>query len=273
MALEKDLELLDDYVAKRLTEQDRMKFEGKLESDPQLRKEFSFQQSIVDGIKDARVAELKTMLNNIPVQPYVSQGALTTKIITSLIAAGIIASGAYYLLTKENQSEVIQDEPVEQTGIEGKSNISSIEDSATNAEIPTISDNSEYKENTFTPPIKTEKTASSTKSLDEKLKRERELVKVVSSTFVTSSTEVVTDNSLSNYHFHYAFKNNKLMLYGSFEQSQYQILEFITAEEHVFFLNYKGNYYLLDDKNNTPTQLIPIMDTQLLKQLKEFRAR
>jgi hypothetical protein len=277
MALEKDLELLDNYLANRLSEHDRVDFEKKLETDPELKNELTFQQSLVEGIRNARAAELKTMFNTIPVPPYLSQGAITTKIIASLLVAGLVASGIYYLITQDEASEVTVIEQPEQLSDNGIERSESVEDTATTTVTPIITETTNTKENTVTKETtvtqlkKADK--SSTATLDATLKRERELVKVVSSTFVTSSTEVVTDNSLLNYTFHYAFKNKKLMLYGSFEQSQYQILEFITADEHVFFLNYKGNYYLLDDKNNTPTPLMPIKDPQLLKQLKEFRAR
>jgi hypothetical protein len=279
MALEQDLELLDNYLANRLSEPERVEFEKKVEADPELKKEISFQHSLVEGIRNARAAELKTMFNTIPVPPYVSQGAITTKIIASLLVAGLVASGIYYLISHDEPSEVNVIEQPEQFSDNGIERSESVEDTATTIVTPIITETTDTKENTVpkettvTQLKKADKSASSPAPVDATLKRERELVKVVSSTFVTSSTEVVTDNSLLNYTFHYAFKNKKLMLYGSFEQSQYQILEFITADEHVFFLNYKGNYYLLDDKNNTPTPLMPIKDPQLLKQLKEFRAR
>jgi hypothetical protein len=254
MALEQDLELLDNYLANRLSEQERVEFEKKVEADPELKKEISFQQSLVEGIRNARAAELKTMFNTIPV-------------------AGLFASGIYYLISHDEPSEVTVIEQPEQFSDNGIERSESGEDTATTIVTTDTKENTVPKETTVTQLKKADKSASSPAPVDAALKRERELVKVVSSTFVTSSTEVVTDNSLLNYTFHYAFKNKKLMLYGSFEQSQYQILEFITADEHVFFLNYKGNYYLLDDKNNTPTPLMPIKDPQLLKQLKEFRAR
>jgi len=275
MATEKDLALLDDYLSNRLSETERVEFENKLEADPDLQKEYTFQQSLLEGIRNARRMELKSMLNKIPVPPVtMSAGEMAAKIIASLLVAGTISGGMYYLLTRDEQPEKSTSNNVEELMSDNAQSIQSDKDSAS-AELTPILEEPEIEDIPVTPAIKSDKsvTAPSKESLDATSVRERELIKVVSSTFVTSSTEVITDKTHENYHFHYAFSNKKLVLYGFFEQNQYQILEFITAKEHVFFLNYKSNYYLLDDKNTSPTPLVPIKDPQLLKQLKEFRAQ
>ena len=70
MASEKDLELLDQYVGNRLSPQDRAAFEKKLASDASLKNEFQLQQRVVEKIREARVKELKTMLNNVPASAF-----------------------------------------------------------------------------------------------------------------------------------------------------------------------------------------------------------
>lgn len=275
MAVEKDFELLDDYLSNRLSPADREAFENKLEADLDLKQEFEFQQSLVEGVRSKRIAELKTMLNNIPASAIpTDQTALFTKIIGSVIVVGLVATGMYFYMSTESLEEVTEPENLEivtESGTAGKQGtIESPRVSSTDGVASTTEPN-ETEANTATKSATQPKSTPITKEMEAELKKERDLIKVVSSTFVTSSTEVITESGSENINFHYAFKNKKLVLYGSFETNQYQILEFITADQHVFFLSYKKNYYLLDEKKDSPTPLVHINDPQLQKRLQEFR--
>ncbi len=267
MATEKDLELLDDYLSNRLEGTDKQAFEQKLEADPNLRQEFEFQQNLVEGVRNKRAAELKAMLNNIPVASVqVSQSAVLTKVVLVLLTVGVVGTGLYFYLVDEPVEEVplseqTQPEQNDQPLTETPQQVE--RDSKSEPEPERI-----VSESTTQAP-KTPATVR--EKLDATAQRERDLVKVVSKTFVTSSTEVLTTAGNDAFNFHYAFKNKKLVLYGTFEPNQYQILEFITADEHIYFLNYKSSYYLLDALSNTPTPLVPVKDGQLLKRLREFR--
>lgn len=267
MAAEKDFELLDDYLSNRLSEGEREAFERKLEGDPELSNEFQFQKGLIDGVRQARAVELKSMLSNIPIASVpVSQSVLVTKVAVSLIVAGIVGTAIYLYVTepKSESPTPVQQEEVNEPGG------TALPDSSSELKSTVPAEPGETRPvNEIPPKSETQRT----EELSAETQRERELVKIVSRTFVTSSTEVVVERGDHNHHFHYAFKNKKLVLYGSFEKNQYQILEFITADEHVFFLNYKSSYYLLDEKNDSPTQLHPIHDSLLLSKLREFRAK
>lgn len=267
MATEKDLELLDDYLSNRLEGTDKQAFEQKLEADPNLRQEFEFQQNLVEGVRNKRAAELKAMLNNIPVTSVqVSQSAVLTKAVLVLLTAGLVGTGLYFYLVDEPVEEV----PVTEQ-IQPEQSDQRLTDSAAQVEPdpkPEPEPERTVSESTTPAP---KAPAAVKEKLDATTQRERDLVKVVSKTFVTSSTEVLTNSGNNTFNFHYAFKNKKLVLYGTFEPNQYQILEFITADEHIYFLNYKSSYYLLDASSDTPTPLVPVKDGQLLKRLREFR--
>ena len=260
MASENNIEHLDDYLSNRLSQGEREEFEAKMEADPNLKQEFEFQQNLIESIRSKRIAELKTMLNNTPVSFFHSeQGALVTKIAASVLVAGITISGIYYYLSND-VTETSQEAPIEQI-------VPAEDQDTTNAlesESAAVPSNPEPK--TSVSPKSNEGDAGT-------LKRERELVKIIASTFVTSNTEVVTESNKTNFNFHYAFQNKKLVLYGTFESNQYQILEFITKEEHIFFLNYKTKYYLLDERKDEPSPLLPIKDGELLQKLRQFRTR
>jgi len=103
------------------------------------------------------------------------------------------------------------------------------------------------------------------------LQKERDQVEFITKAFVTSSVEVEVESSHKKYNFHYIFKGGKLVLYGSFENNLYEILEFIAENKRTVFLYYKTSYYLLDEQVESPTPLVPIRDAKLIKKLKEQR--
>src|SRR5881392_2908175 len=101
MAAERDLELLDDYLSNRLDAQEKARFENKLTQDPGLKSELELQQQFVDGIKKARTAELKSMLNNIPVPPSATGTAAGAKIAAAVIAVAIVGTSLYFYFDKD----------------------------------------------------------------------------------------------------------------------------------------------------------------------------
>src|SRR5260221_14225545 len=94
-----NFELIDDYLTNRLGEQERVSFEQRLGSDPALKADVDLQKHIVAGVKKARAAELKAMLNNGPVGGGFSSRAMAGKIAGGVIAVGIVATSLYFYLT------------------------------------------------------------------------------------------------------------------------------------------------------------------------------
>src|SRR5687768_13954242 len=107
MADERDLELLDDYLAHRMGEQDRSAFERKLQADPDIQHEYALQQRLIKGIKDARIAELKSMLNQVPVPANNTGSALASKIIFGAVVTIMVAATAWYFT--RNELEPVQE--------------------------------------------------------------------------------------------------------------------------------------------------------------------
>ena len=88
-------ELIDDYLANRLTEKEKNAFEQQLDGDPALKSEVEFQQQVVKGVQQARIAELKTMMNSIPVS---SAGWSTGQITTAAVTVAIVTAGLYFYM-------------------------------------------------------------------------------------------------------------------------------------------------------------------------------
>jgi hypothetical protein len=85
-----------------------------------------------------------------------------------------------------------------------------------------------------------------------------------------TNVDVEIDSSNKKYDFHYQFASNKLMLYGSFDKSLYELIE-INGENAALFLFYKEQYFLLDQKQEKIVALKAIKDAGLIKKLKEYR--
>ncbi|MEZ4972175.1 MAG: hypothetical protein R2820_02645 [Cyclobacteriaceae bacterium] len=272
-------ELIDDYLTNRMDEAARANFEQRMEADSQLKAEVSLQKGIIDGVKQARVAELKTMLNNVPVGG--TSGALTGKIALATLSAGILGTVLYFALQGNDKPQTITEtepiavetpatepEIIEETTpateqeevvasenpVVEKKNSAGVKSDATKPASPkievmdlTTEMGQDNEETSAAPPIHTSKPVVS-----------------------ASSVEVETDNTNKTYPFHYQFKNDKLVLYGPFDSSLYEIIE-INGGKHNLFLYYKDSFYHLDEKEHLIVPLIMIRDSELLGVLERYR--
>ena len=274
-----NFELIDDYLANRLQEQDRKAFEQQLEGDPALKEEVEFQKQVVEGVRHARTVELKTMLNNVPLGGSNWSGG---KIAAGVISAGIIATTLYFYMNddpqvivpvEETQQEIIQpdqidkaSDPVSIPTNEGDKEVTSDNDKSLKEKSP------EVKGKTPTPVRKPDIQLVDPSSELQKEDVTRENTTPGGTAISTSKMEVITESSDKKHTFHYQFVQGKLLLFGPFDNSLYEILE-IHGEEHTLFLFYRENYYLLNENQTKITHLSPIQDTELLKKLKEYRGR
>src|SRR5688572_29250549 len=102
MAVEKDFELLDDYVSNRMSGDERSAFEQKLETDAELKQELKTQQDLVEGLRKARMLELKSMLNNIPVAPIQGGQNLLVKAGSWVVITGLVITGVYFYFSEND---------------------------------------------------------------------------------------------------------------------------------------------------------------------------
>ncbi len=282
MGIEKDLEIMDNYLANRLSDADRTAFEQKLEADPALRSEYTSQQSIVEGIKKARIAELKNIMNNTPIPPAVGGSALTLKVVALIMVVGAISLGVYWFANEENEipAEVEIAENINPvTPIPSEAEIEEQQNpepeiAETETEvIPPKEENRKVNKPKTTPKTKPKLDVfDPTKEGDEDQAAEVVDPIIPGEKQKASSLVVETDNTQKKFNFHYQFEDGKLILLGAFDTTLYEILEFFTEEKHTIFLYYTGKYYLLDENKAKPTPLNEITDTNLLKKLDAYRA-
>lgn len=285
MAPEQKFELLEQYLRGKLSTEEASAFEQQLNSDPELQKELNFQKEVIEGIRKARIAELKAMLNKVPVPPAapLSSGAVA-KIIGSVVIVGSISIALYFYLNSDTTEQpfIPSEEPVLQ-----EDQPASEPDNKPDESAEPLTNKSEGEKDKPTdsktilpksqPAVPTQPQLQvftpSDEELREQLEKEHRQIRIIEKGFVTSSIEVETTSESRKHNFHYAFRNNKLVLYGNFEENLYEILEFISENDRTIVLYYKNAYYLLDTDKEDPTPLVQIRDRALLDKLKKFRKK
>lgn len=276
---------MDDYLSNRLSAEDKAAFEQQVQADPQLAQELDLQKNLVDGIRQARAVELKSMLNNVPVSPINGGSSMLMKVGTWAVVAGLVVTGIYFYSTQGEESVTGEPKMLSVQKPEVKPAVSEVPETETEPvtekkEEPASKVEEKVKkadpqpEPSPAPAKPLDVYVPAEEATDEKTKQyEREQIENIKKSFVTSSIEVETDTMSKKYSFHYIFKNGKLILYGAFEKNLYEILEFIGDDKRTVVLFYKSNYYLLDIDKTQPTKLTPIHDQKLLKMLKAQRGK
>jgi len=284
MASEKDLELLDQYLASQLNAQDKAAFEKRLETDSDLKNEFSFQRKVVESVRKARVAELKKMLNDIPVSSIPTDGtSLLSKIGLFAVATALVGTALYFYLNQEDNTiiepsttEVLQEEkpaitepakaeePTQEPAIHSTQEASKVDKAISTPSKAPVAE--KLKEEPVAPAAldvfdPTEESAK-TDAIEAGTENEKE------SRTPSILVETIIDKK---YTFHYQFKENKLYLYGTFEKNLYEIMEFFSDNKRTMFLFYKDNYYLLNEEDERVKALAPIKDPVLLQKLRDYR--
>ena len=281
-----NFELIDDYLTNRLTESERLDFEQQLISDPTLKSDVELQKNILEGIKNARAAELKAMLSNVPISPA-SSVFTGMKMAAGIIGAGILITSLYYYYQPTalngipNLSTSIQDSVQGNDSVERSEKLIPAEETAKENNSAVVTEPKEEKaiereKENIKPAIVAQPKIEVVDPTDEMSSKNNQEDIVISesskSTVETSHIQVEIDSSSKKYNFHYQFNNGKLQLFGAFDKSLYEILE-INGDSHTIFLFYRENYYRLDEKQDQITKLALIKDSSLLKKLKEYRGR
>lgn len=280
-----EIDLIDEYLTNRLDGASRAAFEQKIASDPQLKAEVDLQREIVESVKKARMAELKAMLNNVPIGG--ASNALIGKAALATISAGVIGTVLYFALPGDSQpTAMVQENVVEETTVSPEPVIeeSKIEESETKeeklneADVPVVTpkqeNTSRVKKMAKVKPALPKVDVMDLSQETENNQDTPALNTTPSSSpgVKASSVEVETDNTNKSYPFHYQFREGKLVLYGPFDGSLYEIIE-INGGTHTLFLYYKDSYYHLDEKEHNIVPLIMIRDIELLDKLKKYRSQ
>lgn len=279
----KNFELIDDYLSNRLQGAEKEAFEKQLGQDPTLKSELAFQKQVVNGIRHARAAELKAMLNKVPVGGAVVQFSLM-RMAAGVAGAALLAAGIYYYA---NRGEF---PPIDKAATDMGGEVDKPQEQPEPQQPADSSTNPQGEQNEVAPNKDNEKKPASKKisqvtpvskpTLDvsdpsaDFAEDNMSNAPVATASYKpevsSSSLQVELDSSNKNYDFHYQFVNGKLMLYGPFDKSLYEVLE-VNGDQHAIFLVYQENYYLLDAEQSHITKLHPIRESKLISTLRGYR--
>lgn len=278
-----NFELIDDYLSNRLSEADRKTFEQQLQSDPALKADVEFQSQIIEGLKQARIAELKAMLNKVPVGGSSIQ-LTPLRIAAGLVGTAVLITAAYFYYRNNEQ-------PLPKISTSLEDSIKIAEDQKPEPIESTPEQTEESKKEEVKPAVKKQESVKSEKPVPSKTQVAKPTIDVIDpsadlnestpskGTELTakpaispSKVDVDIDSTNKKYGFHYQFVKENVVLFGDFDKSLFEIIE-INGEVHSLFLYYKQNYYRLDETQTEVTPLQVVTDKALIQLLREYRSK
>ncbi len=284
------------YFDGELTPDQRTALETELSSNPELKKEFDFQSDIIDGIREARKVELKTMLNNVPVGAAGTGGSDKLIQYGSIVAISVIIGFGIYFFWPKDQIESMKDETpmteelVEEAIAEDKGTAireDLTEESPTEestdvepVEIESAEQSPVMEESTEEPGSEDTKdinTESARPTIPENLNVEDTSDPDAPENNLTGKTDYGAEPIIAEinadsrkYNFHYKFASGKLVLYGEFNET-YEILDFMQNDEREVYLYYSGEFYPLNLNQVEIAPLKNITDQSVVTDLETRR--
>ena len=272
MAEERDLELLDDYLANRMSDNDRSAFEQKIKADPNLHQEYVLQKRLIQGIKDARAAQLKSMLNQVPVPSHGPGNAIASKVIIGTVVTLMIVGAAYWFVD-------IKGDKIEQRSVPPSRQLSEKEavEPSIQPEIKTEDEKPSQRNPQQVQETDKNQTSAGTEHSKPSLAKKPDPVsapagKDSKSTGIApdeTPLSVRTESGNREYTFHYQYQHRTVTLHGPFEGKEYQVIELEVEGQRKAFLQYNQRYYSLEPGNAEIRPLTPVTDPGLLKRLDE----
>ncbi|UXP33845.1 hypothetical protein N6H18_07785 [Reichenbachiella agarivorans] len=257
-------EQLDAYFSGEMKGADRLVFEGRVESDPMLKAEFENQHDIISSLKSRRALELKSRLNNIAVETTLVGSLMQSSIFKPAVYAvtGLAVSiGSYMYYNTETATEFhlqsldaksqysissgvganitpdlnfryvhkdIEEPKIELVieEVEESSEVEAVVANEINFELPVV--DAGYQQDEF------EGAAVSLES--------PQRIEKVPSVSKIDRINIQTITS-RKYNFHYRMEDNRLYLYGRFNESPYEIIEINTPGAKKLFFYYDGDFF------------------------------
>lgn len=294
MGINKYNSQLEAYFSGGMSETDRILFEGRVESNPELKAEFDRQNDIVEGLKAHRRAELKNRLNNISVEPTLigtlMQGSMM-KSLTYGLSAVMVATGGYFFYNKEAaiQYHIEALDAKTEYSLGSALTPSSIQPldyrfDGNMQMLDYVDAAPVLKKRTIQPEANTPKQTIAFEVPEVAPTHEdgfdgmavdinaMDRIAQVSGISEVDKVNIQTINS-RRYNFHYRLEDNRLFLYGKFHESPYEIIEISTPGNKKLFFYYHGDFYQLRKNASSITPLSKIENRELIHELDELKAR
>lgn len=295
-------EFFDKYLKGKLSENERMAFEKKVEQDPLLHSELKLQKEIYVALGETRKAALKSRLDQVPVNNagwFNMSGAKIAAVIGSVLVMTTVSY--FYINSKTTDSMEAQVVEIDPSYASPKISEEDMAVAVPSPNIEQVPNSAEISNNT------TKETESLSVAADVKPKREVTATKnkekdlfpeirrpdlnisfaeetqkinyedfeapkkqiIESMTFDDSKVDIETVFH-ERYNFHYQFEDHKLYLYGNFGDTLYKIIALNSDKGKQLFLEFNEHFYAIDHQQAAIAPLQLIEDTALLKELKRI---
>lgn len=275
-----NFEKIEAYFNNELTDSEKNDFLEEVESDANLKSEYNFQNEVVNGIKEARKAELKAMLNKVTIASTSSVGTGLYKMVAGGAAIVLVGTSIWYysnsetkINTDEERSNIIATilPKTEEGETEAKTEIAT----PSKTENSDIKSNSEPKSaSSSIPKIITPNLPSSNDELaNETLPEENlEIPEAMNNSAINLSSKINVEIKLKKkYNFHYQYSAKGIVLYGDFEEGLFEILELNKEDNIELYLFYKSNYYYINNDSGVITPLKSVVNKNLKIKLEGLR--
>ncbi|MDX2195043.1 MAG: hypothetical protein NW207_01380 [Cytophagales bacterium] len=292
------------YVRGKLSADEHASMQSLINSNPEIAKEAAFQKTVLEGIKAHRAAILKSRLNNINTSTLLTNSYTALKMASVVVASAGLGLGAYYFVDSMIEKNEVSNNIIVKQVYANDSKQQIVSAAAKESAKPTRAVTDEAQ-----PSLKNaEISATETKKIKETKKIAKKEGFFKKWSIFKKSKEPILDNSdadapmLSNadnidskietghaagkvktsdvdikaihdgsHNFHYKLTDHVLYLYGDFDKSPYEILEFNKTKGQKMYLYYDENYYEMNNNTSDITKLKKLTKKNLVEQLNEAR--
>ena len=294
-------ELVGRYLEGEMNELERINFENQLANNSNFQEEYQFQNDIIEGIKENRKLELKARLDQISIPSSNIYQYIGLKVAALITITTMIGFGAYYTIFDEGSNS---NDKSQITLNQGESELDMreipdmpepiVEEALSLEDIKVDKRNKADKSNKKDKGATDDATANA-KTSDEAIPLptivKPDAVDVIANENVDHKDDSfeISNNSLNKVNnifdnkvevetisdkkknFHYQFYNKKLFLYGDFDKTPYEILEYSKGSDKLYYLYYEGKFYELNSNQIKTSPLEEIKEPDLIRELDQLR--
>ena len=278
-------ETIDRYLKGQLSEEERRTLEDKMQQDPLLAQEVTWQKDIYHALGEVRRAALKSRLDQIAVHP--NSGFFHQRWgIVAAVGALLLAGSTYYYLASEApeppvaraaQSPVTYPEAYTIRRTPPQNEVAALaSEAATSLEAsPSAKETSRPSvaapqirrgQPTAIPPQVVSAFDEDALAVDYNDFEAPEKSSLQENTYQEENVAIETQSD-SRYTFHYQFFDNKLYLHGDFDRTPYKVIALNTENDKKLFLEFDGDYYRIG-VHASVVPLVKIADPALVQTLK-----
>ncbi len=275
-----NFEKVEAYFNNELSNSEKNDFLSEVASNTDLKSKFDFQKEVINGIKEARKAELKAMLNKVPVVSVGTTSSALYKILAGGVATILIGTSIWYYINDKNNTSTLQEinvislntvEPEKQIIKEevNTSSLNSDEKVIAATEMHNTQALKSASPKIITPNLPTSEDVVENKALPEET---LDIPEAINNGSINLSSKVnVKVKFKKKYVFHYQYSNKGITLYGHFEEGLFEILELNKEETRTLYLYYESNYYYINDNSSAIQPLKPVTDKKIKLKLEGLR--